>query len=162
LNARPSVAVFVAVLALVPLAGFADDTPAFRPVSGAVIMAKATSTSTLFIWDATPYVTQLVADKVLGDDGLHAIEASAIQALADKAKKVTTAALTLRVLYSKTGAVSPVYGAPTFAGIERVMTISVERTALAKNADAWSTTLGKGTTPDGVKIDVSGQLPPAQ
>jgi hypothetical protein len=162
LNVRPSVAVLVALLALVPLAVIADDTPAFRPVSGAVIMAKATSASTLFIWDATPYVTQLVADKMLGDDGLHALEASAIQALAGKAKKATTVALTLRVLYTKTGAVSPVYGAPTFAGIERVLTISVERTALAKDADAWSTSLGKGTTPDGVKIDISGQLPPAQ
>ena len=159
---RPTVIAFAAALGLVPLAGFADDTSAVRPVSGAVIMARASGGSTLFIWDATAYVTQLVADKMLGDDGIHAIEASAIQALSEKSKNAATPAVSLRVLYSKTGAVSPVYGSPTFAGVERVMTISVKRDALEKNATAWSAALGSGKTPDGVTIEVSGSLPPAQ
>jgi len=158
-----SLAIAVAgTLALLPLAGIADDAPAVRPASGAVIMAKASGDSTLFIWDATPYVTQLVSDKMLGDDGLHAIEATAIQALADKVKKASTAAVTVRELYSKTGAVSPVYGSPTFAGVERVVTIGAQRAALEKNAEAWSASLAKGTIPQGVTIDISGKLPPAQ
>ena len=86
----------------------------------------------------------------------------ALRALAEKGKSLSAPALTLKVTYAKTGAVSPVYRSVTFAGFEPVVTISAKRAALAKHADAWSTQLANGTIPKELHVSVTGKLPPAQ
>ncbi|MDE2482725.1 MAG: hypothetical protein KGN02_11090 [bacterium] len=132
-----------------------------RPLAGSIVMARAGS-SPIFLWNATDYVAKLVSDKVLGDDGMHALEATAVTGLAQKVASSSAATVAIRVVYAKTGAVSPVYGTPTFTGMENVLTISAPRGALVKNAGPWATQLADGKVPAGVKIVVSGKLPPPQ
>ena len=156
-----AISLAAALACCTPIA-LADAPPTPRPVTGTVVMARSANGSTLFIWEATPFVAQLVTDKLLGDDGLHALEATAILALAEKAKKASTPAVVLRVTYARTGAVSPVYGTPTFEGVERVVTLSAQRATLEKNADAWSSAFATGATPRGVTVEVTGKLPPPQ
>ena len=114
------------------------------------------------LWDATPYVTQLVSEKLTDERGMRALEATALRALADKSKDVAAPALTLKVTYAKTGAVSPVYGNATFAGFESVVTIAAKRAALAQHAGAWSARARERHDPQGVHVAVTGKLPPTQ
>ena len=138
------------------------DAPAIRPVSGAVIVTRTSPAEAGLIWDATTYVTQLVSEKITDERGMRAIEATALRALADKGKGLAATSLTLKVTYAKTGAVSPVYGNVTFAGFESVVTIAAKRAALAQHAGTWSEQLANGTIPKGVRISVTGKLPPSQ
>jgi hypothetical protein len=131
-----------------------------RPLNGPVIVARESAGDARLIWDATAYVTQLVSEKIGGERGLHALEATALRALAEKGKSLPATTLTLSVTYAKTGAVSPVYGSATFAGFEPVVTIVAKRAALARHAAAWSAQLANGTVPPGVTVSVTGQLPP--
>lgn len=131
-----------------------------RPVTGPVIVARESAGEARLIWDATAYVTQLVSEKIGGERGLHALEATALRALAEKGKTLAATTLTLSVTYAKSGAVSPVYGSATFAGFEPVVTIAVKRAALAQHAAAWSEQLANGTVPRGLTVSVTGQLPP--
>ena len=130
-----------------------------RPVQGQVILAR-TGSSALYIWDATPYVAQLVADGDLGSDGMRALEATALRALADRAKGSSADSVALRVVFQKSGAVSPVYGTATFEGMEEVMTLKAERKPLLAAATAWIEDLLHGKPASGLAIDVTGKLPP--
>jgi hypothetical protein len=138
------------------------DAPTIRPVSGAVIVTRTTPAEAGLLWDATPYVTQLVSENITDERGMRAIEATAVRALAEKGKSLAAPALTLKVTYARTGAVSPVYRSVTFAGFEPVVTIGAKRAALAKHADAWSIQLANGTIPKELHVSVTGKLPPAQ
>ena len=140
----------------------ADAPVAVRPLSGAVIVTRTTPADAALIWDATPYVTQLVSERMTDERGMRALEATALRALADKGKTLGVATLTLKVTYARTGAVSPVYGGVTFDGFESVVTIVAARAALARNAGAWSGQLANGTVPKGVRVSVTGKLPPVQ
>lgn len=131
-----------------------------RPISGALVVAQTNPAGARLIWDATSYVTELVTEKTGGEQGMRAIEATALLALADKSKTLSGATLTLSVTYAKTGAVSPVYGSATFAGFEPLLTIVVKRALLAAHAAAWSAQLANGTIPRGVTVSVTGKLPP--
>ena len=141
------------------LAGSAFAQP-IRPMSGALVVAQTSPTGARLIWDATTYVSDLVTEKIGGDSGMRAIEATALRALADKGKTLSVATLTLSVTYAKTGAVSPVYGSATFAGFEPVLTIVAKRADLAAHAAAWSAQLAIGSIPRGVSVSVTGKLPP--
>jgi Flp pilus assembly protein TadD len=141
------------------LAGIASAQPV-RPMSGALVVAQTSPAGARLIWDATTYVTDLVSEKIGGDPGIRAIEATALRALAEKSKSLSATTLTLSVTYAKTGAVSPVYGSVTFAGFEPVVTIVAKRAGLAAHAAAWSTQLANGTVPRGVTVSVTGTLPP--
>jgi hypothetical protein len=154
-----------AVASCASLFAFLSGSVAFaepvRPVRGAVIVAQTSPGDARLIWDATDYVTQLVAEKIAGDRGVRAIEATALRALAEKGKTLSATMLTLSVTYAKTGAVSPVYRSATFAGFEPLVTIAAKRAALAEHAAAWSAQLANGTIPRGVTVSVTGKLPPA-
>ena len=138
------------------------DAQEVRPVSGAVIVTRTNAAEAGLIWDATPYVTQLVSENLTDERGMRALEATALRALAEKGKGLAATSLTLKVTYAKTGAVSPVYRSATFAGFESVVTIAAKRAALAQHAGAWSADLANGMIPKGVRIAVTGKLPPAQ
>jgi hypothetical protein len=138
------------------------DAPAVRPVSGAVIVTRTSPAEAGLMWDATPYVTQLVNEKITDEPGMRALEATALRALADKGKGLAASMLTLKVTYARTGAVSPAYRSVTFEGFESVVTIGAQRAALARNAAVWSAQLANGTIPKGVRISVTGKLPPVQ
>lgn len=153
---------FVGVgLSLALLSAAVCDASQVRSVSGNVVLARSGANAT-YLWNATPYVTQLVADKVSGDDALRNLEASALEALASKAASSKAKKVTIRVVYERTGAVSPVYGSPTFAGIENVLTMTVTPKDLNAHHAAWAQDLLSGKNPSQLKIVVSGKLPPAQ
>lgn len=143
-------------------AGARADAPEIRPVSGAVIVTRTTPAEAGLLWDATPFVTQLVSEQLTDERGMRALEATALSALAEKGKSLAAPALTLKVTYARTGEVSPVYKSVTFAGFEPLLTIGAKRAALAQHAGAWSAQLAKGTIPQGLRVSVTGKLPPAQ
>jgi hypothetical protein len=132
---------------------------AVRPVEGTLVMARG-GAQPLYLWNATNYVAHLVTDKLLGTDGMRALEASALQALVEKISGNTAKVVSLRVVYAKTGAVSPAYGTPTFAGMENVLTVTADRQSLLKHVASWQANIASGRTPAGVRIEVSGALPP--
>jgi hypothetical protein len=138
---------------------FATATP-IRPMQGHVVEARATAASTLFLWDATPYVIALVHDRVLGNAGLRAIQATGATALAQRAKAARSRNVVLRILYQKTGAVNPAYGAPTFEGVEVVAVLSAPAKQAVRNGPAWAAQLAQGRTPKGLTVQILGRLPP--
>ena len=149
----------LAVLGGPPRFAFAGP-PAVRPMQGHVVEARATSASTLFLWDATPYVITLVHDRVLGNAGLRAIQATAATVLAQRAKTARSRDVVLRILYQKTGAVNPAYGAPTFEGVEVVAVLSARAKEVVRNGAAWAAQLAKGHAPKGLTVQILGRLPP--
>jgi hypothetical protein len=149
---------FIAVVSAMAGAVCAADV---LPVQGPVILARNGEQAT-YLWDASQYVSALVKARRFGDDGLHAIEATGISALANKAAESSARTLILKVVYTKSGAVSPVYGVSTFIGVENVFTMTVSRADLVKNGAAWAQSAANGSPPPQIKIDVTGQLPPPQ
>jgi hypothetical protein len=139
----------------------ASAEPAVRPVEGPVLLSRA-GADAQYLWNATLYVTHLVADKQGGADGVHALEATAIAALADKSKSSQATTVRIKVVYAKTGDVSPVYGTATFTGMENVLTLSAARSDLSKHAAEWTRQFAAGQVPAPVKVDMTGTLPPVQ
>jgi len=132
-----------------------------RPVAGPVILARSGVQST-YLWDATPYVAQLVADKNVGDAGLRALEGTAVSVLRDKAASSHAKTLILRVVYTRSGEVSPVYGTLTFNGVEKLATLTAARDAIVKYGAAWAQDVADGRIPRELKVAISGKLPPSQ
>jgi len=132
-----------------------------RPFLGSLILARSGAQS-LYLWDASKYVAQLVSDKDLGPQGLRDLEATAIKALAAKIRSSRAKSVALSVLYSKTGAVSPVYGTATFAGVEKVLTLSSSRSELVRYAARDADQLLRGANVGAIHVTVTGTLPPAQ
>lgn len=148
------------LLVTITKAGASATPTSVRPVLGHVVEARATASSTLFLWDATPYVVTLVHDHALGDAGLRAIQATAVTALAQRAKTARSRNVALRVLYQKTGAVNPAYGAPTFEGVEVVVLLSAPAKVAARNGAAWAAQLAQGRAAKGLTVRILGRLPP--
>ncbi len=135
--------------------GAAADMPA-----GTVVLAKS-SPDALLLWDSSPVLAKLVGEKVGESKALSALESDAMTIATLRAAKLTSAkTLTVQVIYSMTGAVSPVYNTATFAGVEKVLTVSGSPADLAKNGAAYAAQLLQGTVPSSVKVAISGKLPP--
>ena len=128
--------------------------------AGNVILARP-SGNALLIWDASSDVTQIVANKVSDADANVSLERDAIRVLAASLNKVDkgAASITVRVIYNKTGAVSPVYGSVTFAGVERYATLTISGKDAASDRDKWRE-LGDATPPPAwLTYAVVGALP---
>ncbi len=130
-------------------------------VPGHVVLAR-TEGEALAIWDATPEVAMIVSTKIQDPDAKDKLEHDALRVLAQVESKVSPSAktITVRVLYSKTGDVSPVYGTATFAGVERYANLKVKTSDLAGDKDKWKELGDKGAPPAWVQFDVVGALPP--
>lgn len=150
-----------AVFAASTVGAAAAGETAVRPVEGPVLLARA-GTDAQYLWNASLYVTHLLADKQGGSDGIHALEATAISALADKSRASQATTVRIKVVYAKTGDVSPVYGTATFTGMEDVLTLSAARSDLAKHAAEWTQQLAAGHVPAHLKVDMTGTLPPVR
>jgi hypothetical protein len=132
-----------------------------RPVAGPVILARSGVQST-YLWDASPYVTRLVADRNVGDAGMRTLEGTAVSVLRDKAASSHAKILVLHVVYTHSGAVSPVYGTLTFNGVEKLVTLTVARDAVIKRGAAWAQAVADGKIPHDLKVEITGKLPPPQ
>lgn len=149
-------------LAIVIASSTAASASQVRPLLGPIIMARSGAAS-LYLWNATSYVTQLVSDKIFDQQGLHALEETALSEMADRAKNNRSAnTVSIKVFYAKTGAVNPAYGSATFVGMENVVTITAPRANLVRNSEAWISQISSGEVPSEVKIDITGKLPPRQ
>ncbi len=132
-----------------------------RPVRGPVILARSGATST-YLWDASPYVAQLVSEKNLGDVAMRALEGTAVSVLREKAKSSHSKMLLLRIVYTRSGAVSPAYGTLTFNGVEKLATVTAARDAILKKGSAWPQNVTDGKIPRELKLEITGNLPPQQ
>lgn len=127
---------------------------------GTVVVAK-TGPTPLLLWDATPLVTQVVQNKQPREAALRDLESQAMQILGQHARGLKHAkSLTIRVLYQKTGAVSPVYGTATFEGVERVFELTASSADARAHAKQLAEGIARGTVPRGVRLNVTGTLPP--
>ncbi len=145
-----------------PLAASADA-PKFP--GSAVVVATGNSSANggkaLIIWDATDEVADIVAKKQDADtangrlfhDSLHALAAN-VGALDKSASSVT-----VRIIYQKTGAVSPVYGTATLQGVERYATVTLVAKDAADNRESWQSLKDDAKLPDFVKVKILGTLP---
>lgn len=140
-------------------AAVAADMP--KEVVGAIVTARA-GADALLLWDATPRLISLIKSGTSNEQIFDTVESEAIVVARERESSLpkTTKSITVRVIYHRTGEVSPVYGAPTFAGIEKLVTVTVPYPELSSHANAWYASLAAGQTPADVKVDVTGKLPP--
>lgn len=128
--------------------------------TGTVVVAKA-GTAPLLLWDATPLVTAIVANKQPRDAALRDLESQAMRILGEHANALQHAkTLAIRVIYQKTGAVSPIYGTATFEGIERVFELTAPAAEARLRARELADDIGRGSVPRGISLNVTGKLPP--
>ncbi len=127
---------------------------------GNVIVARPAGNA-LLIWDASADVTAIVANKTSDADARTLLERDAANALATSLSKVANDAssVTLRVIYQKTGAVSPVYGSATFAGVERYATLRISGKDARADRDRWRELAADNPLPAWFAFDVTGELP---
>ncbi len=155
--------VLLALAVSLPLAAPAADAPKF-PGSAVVVAtgnASANNGRALIIWDATDEVADIVSKKQDADtangrlfhDALHALAAN-VGALDKSAANVT-----VRIIYQKTGAVSPVYGTATLQGVERYATVSLVAKDAKGNRDGWQSLKDDAKLPDFVTVKILGTLP---
>lgn len=126
--------------------------------AGNAVLVKSGSDA-LVLWDATQPVTEIVLQKKPRVQALRALEA---QAVGIGESKVAAGARTIavRVIYARTGAVSPVYNAATFASVEKLATITMPAKPLKTLSRKWAQMFKDGKTPAGVTLRVTGALPP--
>ena len=151
------------MLALVAAGCFAVTASALADdaVPGHAVLAKPDGDA-LVIWDASPVVASIVKAKTNDDGANDLLERDAVHVLATMAPDVDKSAktITVRVIYSKTGAVSPVYGTPTFMGIERYATLTVHASDVQGDRDKWKELDAKTAVPSWFAFKVTGLLPP--
>jgi hypothetical protein len=130
-------------------------------VPGHAIVARPEGDA-LVIWDATTEVTAIVKDKVADPAAKDRLERDALNELVvEESKLSNVTAVNIRVVYTKTGDVSPTYGSATFAGVERYATLTMTAADLKGDRDKWKeTAAGTAALPAWVAFTISGELPP--
>jgi hypothetical protein len=152
-------------IAAVAAAGFAlaaaVPATADDAVPGHAVLARA-SEDALVLWDASTVVATIVRSKMSDADANALLERDAARVLATIAPNVDKGAksVTVRVIYSMTGDVSPVYGTPTFAGIERYATLTVTGPDVRSDRDRWKELDAKAALPAWFAYKIVGKLPP--
>jgi hypothetical protein len=154
----PSVtrSLMLALALFVPLVSLAAaaDMPA-----GTVVLVKTTPDA-LVLWDSSPVLAKLVGDKVGPQQALTTLESDAMVIAAQRSAGLADAkSITVQVIYSKTGAVSPMYNTATFAGVEKLLTVAGSPADIAKNGTSYAAALARGDVPPGINISVTGKLP---
>jgi len=128
-------------------------------VKGNIVTAKS-GAAALILWDATPEVAQAVSDQTPPSALMLELERQALQILRDKSEALShSSTLTIRVLYEKIGAVSPVYNTPTFGGDERLFELTVPRQALFTQYDKLAAAAARGEFDAPAQLNVTGTLP---
>jgi len=132
------------------------DSEGDRPV-----IARA-GADALVLWDATAIVAQIVSDKASDADANGRLANGALKALVQVAPRLAAAkSITVRVVYARTGAVSPVYGAATFAGVERYATLEISGADAKADTGKWKEAALDGSAlPKNLTFTVTGKLPP--
>ncbi len=146
-------------LALSSLLLAAGPSAAEGSVKGNIVTAKSGAVA-LILWDATPEVAQAVSDQTPPSELMLKLERQALQILRDKSEALShSSTLTIRVLYEKIGAISPVYNTPTFEGDERLFELTVPRQALFTQYDKLTAAAARGEFDAPAQLNVTGTLP---
>ncbi|MBV8688566.1 MAG: hypothetical protein JOZ59_00535 [Candidatus Eremiobacteraeota bacterium] len=150
------------ILTITAVLGFflSSLAPAQSLPQGTVTLTKARGDA-LAVWDATNELTAIVAQKPTKKDALAQLESDAALIFGNRAPALNKRAKTLSVLvlYTKTGAISPTYHTATFEGVERLLTFKAFVRQSAQAAQ-WAQELRAGHPVRAVSITVTGQLPP--
>ena len=134
---------------------------AAQAVPGHVVVARTTDQA-LIIWDASPVFASFVSNKTAAADANTQLAHTCVRVAAQKLSQIAknASSLTVRVIYNKTGAVSPVYGSPTFTGVERYATLELPVKDAFANRDHWQSLGAKNPLPKWMKFSVTGHMPP--
>jgi hypothetical protein len=137
-------------------AALADD-----DVMSHAVLAKPGGDA-LVIWDASTVVASIVKNKVADPDANVVLEHDALRVLAGMVPSLDKhlKSVTVRIIYSKIGAVSPVYGTPTFAGVERYATLTASGADALSDRDRWKELNEKAAIPAWFEYKLTGLLPP--
>jgi hypothetical protein len=162
MNSLRSNTLLVACAVLVAVAGAVTIVDADPPsVPGHVIVARAEGDA-LVIWDATAEVTEIVKDKLDDDAAKDRLKRDALEEVTlEESKLSNLTSISVRVIYTKTGDVSPVYGSPTFAGVERYAVLKMSAADVKSDRGQWKEAVaGAGTVPSWAAFTILGSLPP--
>ncbi len=137
-------------------AASADDLPG-HPIVGRIAAGKA-----LILYDVSSEVKDIVQTRATAPDGTLRLERDALDALAKIGPSVPRAkSFEVRVTYFKNGDVSPVYGTPTFNGVERFAILSMSAADIRGDRDHWKEAArSSAPIPNFVTFLVTGTLPP--
>lgn len=155
---RPRGAIVAMVVALLTCSGgpaYAQQAP------GNVILARVAGDA-LLVWDASPDVKTIAVNK-LSDDAANALlRHDGLKAIAQSLSEINTKAktVTVRIVYDRSGAVSPAYGSPTFAGVERYASLGMSWRDAITNRGNWKSLAANSPLPDWIQFKVTGSLPP--
>jgi hypothetical protein len=142
------------------LLGFVRPETVLAAIEGPVTLARVGEESVV-IWDCTQRLGELRDAKATNDDVMRDLESNAALVLGQEAQAVEkdTRHVTVRVLYRKLGSFDPTYRAVTFAGIERLLNLTVATPFSMPQVVNWSMQLKAGKAPPDVTITISGSLP---
>jgi hypothetical protein len=128
---------------------------------GNAVLAKPAGKA-LAIWDASPLVATIVKNKIADDVANAMLERDALHVLATMTPLIDkgSTAITVRVTYAMTGAVSPNYGHVPFAGIETYATLTAPASNALADRDGWKELGPKDAIPEWFAFNVVGLLPP--
>ncbi len=125
------------------------------------VVVAGTGASAILIWNASPLVARIVSENIPDRAANERLERAALRAVApDIALLHLAKTITVRVLYDKTGEVSPVYGGPTFGGVERYATLTFDAADARANAAKWKALRESDALPRWLRLTVLGTLPP--
>jgi len=148
---------FLALLGITPFlwapAALADDA-----VPGHIVLAKPDGQA-LVIWDASSVVAAIVKNKINDTQANDLLERDAAKVLQKTTPELDKSAktITVRIIYAKSGAVSPIYGTPTFTGFERYATLTATLADVKSKKTQFD---AKTALPPGFAYKVIGLLPP--
>ncbi len=150
-----------AVVAAWAIALFASNVGSASADDATHVVVASTGTSAVLIWNASPVVTKIVNDAVSDAVANDRLERAALRAVApDIAALPRAKTISVRILYDKTGDVSPVYGSPTFAGVERYATLTCDAAHARAAAPQWKGLRDTDALPAWLTLTVVGTLPP--
>jgi hypothetical protein len=128
-------------------------------ILGSQVVAKAGATPVV-LWDATPYVEKLVHQNLTHAKMFALIESTALRIAVERAPALVSAqTITVKVVYARIGAISPVYQNASFTDFERLLHVAVNRNQALANAARWSDADPNKPLPPGAVATVTGQLP---
>ena len=139
----------------------ATATSRAEDVPGACGLAQP-SGDALIIWNASPVIASIVRSKLSDSQADDMLEHDAARVLVKMLPNIDrgTRTVTVRVIYDKSGAVSPMYGAATFQGFERYALLTAPAARAASDRDRWRELKPSQSLPSWFSYKVTGRLPP--
>lgn len=130
------------------------------PGTEQIILAKP-GPDVLLIWNAQATIAGLASKSTDKQAALRKIKSEAVGILIQKKSSYGTAkTITLRVIYPHAPEMNPQYNLATLGAVEYLMTLRADISRLRKSGAAWMRQLGNGKDPNGLRITVTGVLPP--